>query len=308
MRIIELADIRRRVTPEAAIAAVEEGFAAFSRGEVVLPPVGYLRFDQPPGDTHIKFGYRRGDPVFVVKIASGFPGNAALGLNTSSGMMVVLSARTGFPEAVLLDEGWLTDLRTAAAGAVAARWLAPANVECIGIVGSGTQARLQLDLLRYVTPCRRAVIWARDPVKASAVAVEGFEIEVISSIEQLAARSRLIVMTTASRAPLLRAGMVRPGTHITAVGADAPGKQELDAGLFAGAAVLAVDSREQCFDHGDSVHALQAGSASRERFVELGEIIAGAKPGRVDQKQITIADLTGLAIQDIQVAKLACGR
>ena len=166
---------------------------------------------------------------------------------------------------------------------------------------------MQLDLLRHVTPCRRALLWARDPVKARAVAVEGFEIEVVSSIEELAARCRLIVMTTAARTPLLRAGMVRPGTHISAVGADAPGKQELDAGLFAEAGVLAVDSREQCFDHGDSVHALQAGNASRERFVELGEIIAGARPGRTSQEQITIADLTGLAIQDIQVAKLACG-
>ena len=307
MRIIERAEIERAVSPAAAIAAVESAFAAYSRGEVVLPPVGYLRFEDPPGDTHIKYGYRRGDPVFVVKIASGFPGNAALGLSTSSGMMIVLSARTGTPEAVLLDEGWLTDLRTAAAGAVAARLLALRNPGMIGILGTGIQARLQLDLLRHVTACRRALIWGRDAAKAGAVKAAGFTVETVSTVEEPAARCRLIVTTTAARSPLLLAGMIRPGTHITAVGADAPGKQELDAALFARADVLAVDSREQCFDHGDSFHALTAAAVSRERFVELGEIITGVRPGRTNEGQITIADLTGLAMQDIAVAKIACG-
>ncbi|MBA4136287.1 MAG: hypothetical protein C0518_03100 [Opitutus sp.] len=305
MRIVSLSEIKLRVSTAAAIAAVEEGFVAYSRGEVTVPPVGHLGFEQPPGDVHIKYGHRRGDDMFVVKIASGFYDNPKLGLPSSNGLMLVFSAQTGAPEAVLLDEGWLTDLRTAAAGAVAAKHLAPRDVGEIGIVGAGVQARWQLDLLRHVTSCRRAVVWARDFSKAHAFAVEGFEIEAVRTLEELAARARLIVTTTPSREALLRAEMIHPGTHITAVGADAPGKQELDPALFARAAVRAVDSRSQCLHHGDSAHALRAGLVRETDFAELGEIIAGTRPGRTDENQITIADLTGLAIQDIQVAKLA---
>lgn len=305
MRIVFLSEIKQRVSAAAAIAAVEDGFVAVSRGEVTLPPVGHLGFEQPPGDVHLKYGHRRGDDVFVVKIASGFYDNPKLGLPSSNGLMLVFSAKTGAPEAVLLDEGWLTDLRTAAAGAVAAKHLAPRDVAEIGIVGAGIQARFQLDLLRHVTPCRRAVVWARDFTKAQAFAVEGFVIEPVRTLDELAARARLIVTTTPSREPLLRAEMIRPGTHVTAVGADAPGKQELAAMLFARAAVCAVDSRSQCLHHGDSSHALRAGVVREADFAELGEIIAGTRPGRTAPEQITIADLTGLAIQDIQVAKLA---
>lgn len=305
MRIVSLAQIKQRVSAAAAIAAVEEGFVVYSRGEVTVPPVGHLGFERPPGDVHIKSGYRRGDDVFVVKIASGFYDNPKLALPSSNGMMLVFSAVTGAPEAVLLDEGWLTDLRTAAAGAVAARHLAPAHVDEIGIVGAGIQARFQLDLLRHATACRRAVVWARDFAKAREFAVDGFAVEAVRTLEELAERARLIVTTTPSREPLLRTEMIRPGTHVTAVGADAPGKQELDAALLARADVRAVDSRAQCLQHGDSSHALRAGLLCETDFVELGEIIAGPRTGRTAPQQITIADLTGLAIQDIQVAKLA---
>lgn len=306
MRIHSRTAIEAAVAPAAAIAAMEAGFVAYSRGEVIVPPVGHLAFQDPAGDVHVKCGYWQGDLVFVVKVASGFYGNPALGLSSSSGLMLVFSARTGFPEAVLLDEGYLTDLRTAAAGAVAAKYLAPATVDAIGIVGAGIQARMQLELLRHVTPCRNAVVWARDRAKAEAFTVEGFRIEVADSVAQLARRCNLIVTTTPSREPLLHAAMVQPGTHITAVGADAPGKCELEPALFARAQVLAVDARSQCFEYGDAAAALNQGKVDRGRFVELGEIVAEPSRGRLYQDQVTIADLTGLAIQDIQIAKLAC--
>lgn len=306
MRVHHRAAIEAAVAPAAAIAAMEAGFAAYSRGEVIVPPIGHLAFEDPAGDVHIKYGYWQGDLVFVVKVASGFYGNPALGLSSSSGLMLVFSARTGFPEAVLLDEGYLTDLRTAAAGAVAAKYLAPTQISTIGIVGAGIQARMQLDLLRHVTSCRRVMVWARDPAKAKAFVVEDFAIEVAGSIDQLAWHCNLIVTTTPAQQPLLRAAVVQPGTHITAVGADAPGKCELDPALFARAQVLAVDARQQCFEYGDAAGALRANTVGRERFVELGEIIAEPAHGRLDDNQITIADLTGLAIQDIQIAKLAC--
>ena len=305
VRVYNRAEIEEAVNPVDAIDAIAEGFAAFSRGDVVVPPVGYLAFKNPPGEMHIKYGYRLDDDVFVVKIATGFYENPARGLSSSSGLQLVFSAKTGFPQALLLDEGYLTDLRTAAAGAVAAKYLAPRNLHAIGIVGSGIQAHLQLDLLRHVTGCRRAVVWARDPAKARSFKVDGFSIDVADSVAALCSQCNLVVTTTPSREPLVSAGAVRPGTHITAVGADSPGKQELEASLFAKAAVLAVDSRAQCFDHGDSVHALNSKAVPQSRFVELGEIIAGTARGRASDEQISIADLTGLAVQDIQIAKLA---
>ena len=308
MRLFTRRQIENAVVARDLIDALESGFVAYSRGEVETPPVGYLKFDSPPGDLHIKYGHRRGDDTFVIKIASGFYDNPKQGLPSGNGMMIVLSARSGAPIATLLDEACLTDLRTAAAGAVAARYLAPKSVQAIGIVGGGVQARLQLDLLRHVTPCRHAVIWARNPAQAAAYRVEGFEVQVASSVAEVARQCNLIVTTTASRSALLLAEQVRAGTHVTAVGADAPGKQELDPKLFGKAHVRVVDSRAQCFDHGDAVHALRAGIVEEQAFVELGEVIADPRRGRTREDQITLVDLTGLAIQDIEIAKLACAR
>jgi ornithine cyclodeaminase len=206
--------------------------------------------------------------------------------------------------AILQDEGCLTDLRTAAAGAVAAKYLAPTNVECIGMVGAGTQARLQLEYLKEVTPCRRVLLWARSAERAAAPQVSGFQIELASTVTELARRSRLLVTTTPARHWLLGADDVQPGTHITAVGADGGGKQELDPLLFA-RALCVVDSRNQCAHFGDSSYAIQQGIIAQADLIELGEIIQDRSLGRRDGAQITIADLTGVAVQDIQIAKLA---
>ena len=300
--------VEQAVDRPALIAALEQGFAAYSRGDVNVPPVGYLQLAGGRGDVHIKYGHRKGDDVFVIKIASGFYDNPKAGLPTGNGMMLVFSAKTGEPVAPLLDEAALTDLRTAAAGAVAARHLGPKSVTMIGIVGGGVQARLQLDFLRHVTTCRDAVVWARRPEQAKALRAEGFDIEVVPTVADLARRCNLIVTTTPARQALLMAADVQPGTHITAVGADAPGKQELDPAVFRKAAVRAVDSRSQCFDHGDAFHALKAGVVAEEDFVELGEVIANPALGRRSIDQITVADLTGLAMQDIEIAKLVCAK
>jgi ornithine cyclodeaminase len=295
------------IHPADLIRAMEEGFVAYSRGEVVVPPVGHLEFENPPGDCHIKYGYIRGDDAFTVKIATGFYLNPERGLPSSNGVILVFSSRTGELLAILQDEGCLTDLRTAAAGAVAAKYLAPSKVECLGIIGAGTQARLQLQYLKQVTPCRRVLLWARSAERAAAFQVEGFQIEFVPTPAHVAARSQLIVTTTPARHWLLASDDVRPGTHITAVGADGGGKQELDPRLFA-RAVCAVDSRRQCEQFGDSAHALQAGLIISGQLIELGEIIQDRGRGRKRDEQITIADLTGVAVQDIQIAKLALQR
>jgi len=304
LRFVSRAEMARAISHAALIRAIEDGFVAYSRGEVVVPPVGHLEFADPPGDCHIKYGYIRGDDTFTVKLATGFYRNPDIGLPSSNGMMLVFSARTGEPVAVLQDEGYLTDLRTAAAGAVAAKHLAPRNVECIGIVGAGTQAHLQLELLQEATDCRRALLWARSAGRAAAFQVDGFEIAVASSVRELCARCRLIVTTTPSRQPLILADDVKPGTHITAVGADGGGKQEIEAALFARARCV-VDSRAQCAQFGDSSYAVKAGLIRPEDLVEIGELLQNPALGRRHEDEITIADLTGVAVQDIQIAKMA---
>jgi ornithine cyclodeaminase len=310
--VLRLEQIKRSIVPAELLTSLEEGFLAYSRGQVVVPPVGHLDFDDPPGDCHIKYGCVRGDDHFVVKIATGFYRNPDYGLPSSNGVVLVFSQRTGGLEVILLDEGWLTDVRTAAAGAVAARHLAPASISRIGIVGTGTQARLQLDWLRHVTPCRAAAVWGRSIERAEAYAREmaslGFDIRLAARVEDLCASCELIVTTTPSKEPLIDAAWIRPGTHITAVGADGAGKQELAAGVFVRADVRAVDSVSQASAFGDASHALKAGVVAAGSLVELGRIIENPGLGRRDDRQITIADLTGVAVQDIRIAELVLRR
>jgi ornithine cyclodeaminase len=302
------AQIEKVIRPADVIAAMERAFVAYSRGEAVVPPVGQLEFEEPPGDCHIKYGYLKGGETFTVKIATGFWKNPEKGLPSSNGVVLVFSSRTGELQTILQDEGYLTDIRTAAAGAVAAKYLAPSRIECIGIIGAGTQAKLQLGLLKEVTPCRRVLLWARSPERARAFQVNGFDIEIASTMDELAAKARLIVTTTSSRRWLLSAGDVQPGTHITAVGADGGGKQELEPALFARSAICAVDSRGQCSQYGDASFAIAEGLIRPENLVELGDAIQNESLRRRIAPDITIADLTGVAVQDIAIAELALAR
>lgn len=309
MHIYHLGEIRKKVEARALIKIQEEGFVAYSEGRVVVPPVGYLHFEEASGDCHIKYGFIKGDDYFVVKIATGFYKNLDIGLPVGNGMMALFSQKTGSLEALLLDEGYLTDMRTAAAGAVAAKYLAPKKIERIGIVGTGVQARMQLEMLKNVTDCREAVVWGRDEKKREQYKAEmagrGFSIKAVPRPEELTASCNLIVTTTSAREPVLHATEINPGTHITAVGADAPGKQELDPEIFKRADVRVVDSVAQCVDHGDVCHAVRAGLIKQNQLVELGAVIKHPELGRTNDKQITVADLTGVAVQDIQIAKLA---
>jgi ornithine cyclodeaminase len=307
MKIVNLDQIKAALDIPIAIKEIEAGFVALSRGAATVPPIGYLGFEKPPGDCHIKYGHIHGDKVFVLKVATGFFENPARGLPTPNGLMLVLSAETGAPLVLLNDSGYLTEVRTAIAGCIVARYLAPEKVNCIGIVGVGFQARMQLDYLRHATDCRKVMVWARRPDQAllyqQEMSAEGFEIEIAASIQQLCEVSNLIVTTTPAKTPIIQSGWVKPGTHITAMGSDGPGKQELDSALFALADVCAVDSRSQCVDHGESHFAVADQHISESELLELGSIISGDAKGRTHDRQITIADLTGVAVQDIQIAK-----
>jgi len=305
MKIIPLKEIKEVLPRIDLLPAIEAGFEAYSAGQSVVPPVGELLLDK--GDVHIKYGYLKGDDYYVIKIASGFYENSKLGLSSSNGLMLLFRQQTGELVSILLDEGHLTDTRTAVAGAIAAKHLAPPEIDCIGIVGTGIQAQLQLSYLKTITGCRNVLVWGRGRPQLQRFADEmkrqNFEIATTLEATDILKNCRLVVTTTPSSEPLLHARELQPGTHITAVGSDTPHKQELDSAILGRADLVVADSIPQCLERGEISKAVQSDHLSQEELVELGEIISGKVPGRTAEDQITVADLTGVAVQDIQIAK-----
>jgi ornithine cyclodeaminase len=305
--VISLPRIREAVRTIDPLPLIEEGFVAYSHGRAVVPPVGEMIFDHPPGDVHIKYGYIRGDDHYVIKVASGFYDNPKIGLPSGNGLMLLFSQKTGELECLLLDEGFLTNVRTAAAGAVAAKYLAPRKVRTAGILGAGIQGRMQLEHLRKVRDFEDALVWGLDEEELDAYRRDmeplGFKIRTTLNAEDVAASSNLIVTCTPSNRPLLRAEWVRRGTHITAVGSDTPEKQELDPAILGKASRVVVDSLSQSELRGEVFKAVGAGAIRREGLVELGLVIAEARYRRASDEEITVADLTGVAVQDIQISQ-----
>jgi len=308
MLIAHQAQIRKAMEGIDCVPAIEEAFVAYSQGQAVVPPVGELTFKEPPGATHIKYGYIIGDACYVIKIASTFHHQDPK-VPAHEGMMLMFDQKTGQAMAMLLDGGFLTALRTAAAGVAVARQLAPKNVQRIGIFGAGKQGRLQLNHLLRVCKCSEAIVWSR-----SAHALDAFKqefsnerinLKTTHDPEEVAATCNLIVTTTPATSPLLSASMIRRGTHITALGSDTPSKQELDPAILQKADVLVADSLSQCQSRGEIYHALKTGLIEPGKAVELGNVIAGKASGRSSDEQITIADLTGVAVQDIAISKVA---
>ncbi|SBV32357.1 Ornithine cyclodeaminase [uncultured Sphingopyxis sp.] len=298
MRIVELPEILDALDEETALAAVEDGFRRLHRGRVQLAEVAHLNFPDPPGDCHVKGGYIAGDDIFVFKFATSFYRNPELGLSSSNGCMIVVSARTGEPLAMLKDQGVLTDTRTAMAGAIAARAISRTGSKVLGIVGTGIQAKMQGEMIARRLGFETVLIHGRSADKAAVLAGElGGE---AVGLADLSARAELIVTTTPSTVPVLTADLVRPGTRIVAVGADTPGKQELETALTAKARLI-VDSAVQCAHHGEAGWPIRAGLIAPESLVELGALLES--PASFADDEIVVADLTGVAVQDIAIAK-----
>ncbi|MCX6561773.1 MAG: ornithine cyclodeaminase family protein, partial [Candidatus Aminicenantes bacterium] len=258
------------------------------------------------GEVHIKSGFITGEDFYVIKIASGFYGNPDRGLPSGNGCMLLFKQSTGEPVAVLLDEGHLTDVRTAVAGAIAAKYCAPRKVERIGIVGAGVQAKLQLEWLARVTDCRDVLLWTPFPGEMGNFKLDmearGFAVEAAMDAHEILYTCNLIVTATPSKRPILLASDLRPGTHITAVGSDTPEKQELDSDILARADVVMADSLSQCRLRGEIHQALESGRITEDRCIEMGAVISGREKGRTSEDQITVVDLTGVAVQDITIA------
>ena len=306
-QVFKLDEILKALKDIDVVDVIAQGFKALSEEKVVIPPIGEMLFPDVDGELHIKYGAIKGDEDFVVKMATGFFQNPSMGLSPFSGCMMVFSQKTGHISSVLLEEGELTNHRTAAAGAVAAKCLAPKNVNMIGIVGTGVQSRLQALYLQKMTDCRNIVIWGRNKDKAELAAVDiqkmGYEANVIENLNDLCKVSQIIVTTTPATSPLLKREMITPGTHITAMGSDTSDKCELSPDILDLADIVAADSIEQAIQRGEISQALKAGKCNKDKLVELGSIIIDPSKGRTNDQQITIADLSGVAIQDIMIAK-----
>lgn len=309
MNIYTQAQIMNALCPLDAAALIAEGFIAHVNGRVHLPPIQSFQFPASNGDCCVKSAWMLGDEVFSVRVSAGFYDNPAKGFSSNDGLTLIFSSLTGQPVALLRDGGWLTSMRTALAGQIVAAAMAPSDVSGIGVVGTGDQARMQLEQLMPVTACRRLTVYGRNRQSLEQYCefaeALGFEVAATQNAKDVATNSNLIITATPSREAIIANEWVHPGTHITAVGADSLGKQELDVHLVARADVIVVDSIEQCCQFGEISGALKSGLIDKGRLVELGRVLSGNAIGRKDDTQITVADLTGLGVQDSQIAKCA---
>ena len=310
--ILSEADLRSCVfMDEVALAEVAEGFSKLAKGQVMLPPILRVEIPENHGEVDVKTAYIQGLDSFAIKIASGFFDNRLIGLPTGSGMMILVSAQTGRPIAVLLDNGYLTDLRTGIAGAIAARHLAREKIENVGVIGSGMQARYQVRGMRLVREFKRLFVFGIDPggvdQYVSAMAAElGIEVIRADSPEVVVREGDVVITTTPSQEPFLESTWLHPGLHITAMGSDAEHKQELFPEVFESVDLVVCDRKTQAFRLGELHHAQAAGSLPPEdEITELGELTSGMKPGRINNDQITVCDLTGVGVQDTQIARFA---
>ena len=309
--ILTEADLRALVPLDMdAIACVEDAFRALATKPVAMPPILRLDIPEHRGEVDVKTAYVPGIDHFAIKISPGFFGNPALGLPSTNGMMVVLSARTGLVQALLLDNGYLTDIRTAAAGAVAARHLSRPDSAVVAVLGAGMQAELQVAALALVRPVASVRVWARDGAKARALGdrldARGIAALPVATVDAATDGADIVVTTTPAEQPILHRASA--GQHITAMGSDAEHKNEIAPDLVA-RAIYVADRLSQTRHLGELHHAIAAGRISADQdFAELGQVIAGQRAGRTGPADITIADLTGTGIQDTAIAALAVAR
>lgn len=303
-------EIRARVDRATALGAAERAFRALAGGEAVVPAPMGIEIPESSGEVHVKGAWIRGSPVLAVKVATGFYRNPERGLPTGSGLVLVLDAGTGFPLGLLEDGGYLTELRTGAAGALAVRHLAPDPLSRVAVVGTGVQARFQLRAISEVRRIGSVAAWSPGADGRTRYAEEmndtlGMEVEAAADVEDAVRGADLIVTVTPSREPLVRSRWVGDRATVLAVGSDGPGKQELEAALLGRADKVVVDDLDQCARLGELQHALAEGRLAREEVhATLGEVVAGSRPGR-EGDELIVCDLTGVGAQDAAIAEAA---
>jgi ornithine cyclodeaminase len=299
VRILELTEIRRLLDYPEVIDRMRDALVAYSSGACDTPMPMHLDIGPESAEVHMKSSYRRGGKYFALKIAATFPGNTTRSLPVGNGMMLLSSAITGDPVAFLADAGHLTDVRTAAVAALVARELGRRD-KTLGILGTGIQARLQAEMHAQVLPLEHIVLWGRNPARVEECRrdLERFaKVNIAAIPAEVAFESRLIITCTAAREPLLHTHTIHPGTHISCVGSDTPGKHEIDAAILKSAALLLADSRAQCAKLGELQHAPE----ELARTIELGEFFEA--PRSVAPGAITVCDFTGLGVEDLYIAE-----
>jgi len=312
MKILTEAELRQVVHLDlAAIDCVEKAFGLLATGKVIMPPVLSMALKDANAEVDVKTAYLPGFDGFAIKVSPGFFDNPSIGLPSLNGLMILFSAKTGLVEAVFLDNGYLTDVRTAAAGAVAARHLAPREVRVAGVMGTGVQARLQLQAAHLVRPFKKALVWGRDLEKANAAAADlceslGIPVEAVDDPARLVEQCQLVVTTTPAKEPILSADWLHPGLHITAMGSDQDDKNEIDPVALCAADLVVCDRISQCELLGE-LRSARASGAIRDRdlIIELGDVVSRSHDGRQRDDDITFCDLTGTGVQDTAIATFA---
>ena len=308
MKVIPLEAFRDKIPLGVAIAAVERGFRALSLGEATLPDPLVAELNDLSAEVHVKGAYVKGARHVVLKLATGWYKNRERGLPSGDGLFLLLDATTGAPALLLAEHGYLTDLRTAAAVGLTLKYLAAKQARAALLVGAGAVARLSGRAIIAQLPIETLTVWNRTPANAEKLVREltasgVVQARVAAALEPEVKRHRVIVTATASTTPLIKAAWVATGTHITSVGTGSPEKVELEAELLAKADKVIADRVFQTARYGNLHHAMAAGVFQPERvYGEVGDLAAGRLPGREQDDEITIADLTGVGVQDAAIA------
>ena len=307
--ILQSEDIKKCVQlNEQLIPIIEDAFKNLAQGKTTMPPILRLDIEKYHGETDVKAAYIEGLDSYAVKVASAFFNNPKLGLQSSTGLMILLDSQTGFIKSVLLDKGYLTDVRTAIAGAIAAKHLSNHDSTKAGIIGAGLQAKLQLEALTLVRKINTAYIWSRDSTKTNKFVEQikdlNITLEVCSSAEEVLQKSEIVVTTTPSKSPLIKSNWLKKGLHITAMGSDAEQKNELDPLIIKQCDLYVPDSVSQTAILGELHHALEKNIVSSDyNYDELGNVILNSNLGRKSKDDITVCDLTGTGVQDTAIAR-----
>ena len=291
------------------IPIIEDAFKSLALGKTTMPPILRLDIEKYHGESDVKAAYIDGLDSYAIKVASGFFNNPNLGLPSSNGLMILLDSKTGVLKSVLLDKGYLTDVRTAIAGAIAAKHLSNPESSNVGIIGAGIQAKMQLEALLLVRNIKTAYVWSRDSIKTNTFVANikekiNIKINSCESPEETVNLSEILITTTPSKSPIIKSEWLKKGLHITAMGSDAEMKNELDPKIIKECDFYIPDSQSQTSILGELNHAIKAGLVSAEKkYNELGSVIINSNLGRRNINDVTVADLTGTGVQDTAIAR-----
>ena len=310
--ILNSAEIKECVQFNAElIPIIEDAFKSLSLGKTVMPPILRVDIEKYHGESDIKAAYIEGLDSFAVKVASGFFNNPKLGLPSSNGLMILLDSETGVIKSVLLDKGYLTDVRTAIAGAIASKYLSNPESSTVAIIGTGIQARMQLEALSLVRDIKNVNVWSRDIKKTHAYIEDvskniNLNFTAFDNTNEVVNNADILITTTPSKKPLVDFSSLPKGIHITAMGSDAEEKNELEPDIIKNCDVYVLDSQAQTSILGELNHAIKNNLIKSDMtFNDLGKIIINPELGRKNNDDITVADLTGTGVQDTAIARYA---